>query len=91
MTLKVISNFSSHTLLDSEKSLLCKGLRFPLSPKKIDYTDFLAQLEFLYRDTLKFKLSSDKCNFLKNKLKDICFSTLNSYNFHKVNTNLAES
>ena len=28
---------------------------------------------------------------VKNKLSDICFSTLNSYNFHKVNTNLTES
>ena len=28
---------------------------------------------------------------LKNKLKDICFSTLNSCNFDKVNTNLTES
>ena len=37
---KVIYNFSSHTLSDSEKSLLCKGLRFALSPKKIDYADF---------------------------------------------------
>ena len=28
---------------------------------------------------------------LRNKLKDICFSTLNSYNFDKVNTNFTES
>ena len=27
---------------------------------------------------------------LKNKLQGICFSTLNSYNFDKVNTNLTE-
>ena len=33
----------------------------------------------------------EKRDFLKNKLKDICFSTLNSYNFGKVNTNLTES
>ena len=28
--------------------------------------------------------------YLKNKLKDICFSALNSYSFDKVNTNLTE-
>ena len=37
---KVISNFSSHILSDSEESLLCKGLRFVLPTKKIDYADF---------------------------------------------------
>ena len=40
---KVVSIFFSHTLSDSEKSLLCKGLRFALPPKKIDYADFLVQ------------------------------------------------
>ena len=88
---KLISNFSSHILSDFEKSLLCKGLRFALPPKKIDYADFLLQFELLYRDTLQFNLPSEKRDLLKNKLKDICFSTLNSYNFDKVNTNLTES
>ena len=76
---------------DSEKSLLCKGLRFALPPKKIDYADFLLQFKLLYRDTLQFNLPSEKSDFLENKLRDICFSTLNSYNFDKVNTNLTES
>ena len=76
---------------DSEKSLLCKGLRFALTLKKIDNADFLLQFELLYRDTLQFNLASEKRDLLKNKLKDICFSTLNSYNFDKVNTNLTES
>ena len=87
----MISNFSSHTLSDSEKGLLCKGLRFTLPSKKIDYVDFLAQFEILYRATLEFNLPSEIRDFLKNKFKDSCFSTLNSYNFNKVNTNLTES
>ena len=62
---KVISNFSSHILSDSEKSLLCKGLRFALTPKKIDYADFLLQFELLYRDTLQFNLPSEKRDLLK--------------------------
>ena len=59
--------------------------------KKIDYADFLLQFELFYRDTLQFNLPSEKRDLLKNKLKDICFSTLNSYNFDKVNTNLTKS
>ena len=59
--------------------------------KKIDYADFLAQFELLYRDTFEFNLPSEKRDFLKNKLKDICFSTLSYYNFDKVNANLTKS
>ena len=45
----------------------------------------------MYRDTLQFNLPSEKRDLLKNKLNDICYSTLNSYNFDKVNANLTES
>lgn len=45
----------------------------------------------MYCEILEFKLPSEKRNLLKNKLKDICFSTLNSYNFDKINSNLSES
>ena len=60
-------------------------------PVKADRPKVLAQFELLYRDTLEFNLSSEKCDVLKNKLMDIYFCTLNSYNFVKVNTNLTES
>ena len=35
-------------------------------------------------------MKSENCDFLKNKLKDICFSTLKSYSFDKVEKNLSE-
>ena len=82
---KGISNFSSYILSDSEKNVLCKGLRF------VRLIDSLLQFELLHRDTLQFNLPSEKRDVLKNKLKDICFSTLNSYNFDKANTNLTDS
>ena len=31
-----------------------------------------------------FEMKSENCDFLKNKLKDICFSTLKSYSFEKL-------
>ena len=65
---KVVFNFSSHVLTKDEKSLLCKRLRFCIPPKKIEYADFLKQFELLYR-------KSENGDFLKNKLKGICFST----------------
>ena len=84
MTLKKwFFSFLLRFFSDSEKSLLCKGFRFALPPEETNYADFLAH-------TLEFNLLSEKRDFVKNKPKDIFSSTLNSYNFNKVNTNLTE-
>ena len=80
---KVIFNFSLHVLTEYEQSLHCKGLRFYITPKKIDYAYFLTQFELLYRDTIMFEMKSENRDFLKNKFKDICFSTFKSYSFDK--------
>ena len=66
------------------------NLRFALPPAKINYADFLVQFELFNCDTLEFTLPSEKHDLLKHKLKHVCFSTLNSYNYDKVNTNLTE-
>ena len=80
---KVIFNFSSYVLTEHEKSLLFKGLRFSIPPKNIECADFLTQFELLYRDTIMFQM--------KNKLKNIYFSTLKLYSFDKVEKNLSEA
>ena len=41
---KIIFNSSSHVLTEDEKSLLFKGLRFTMLPKKINYANFLTLL-----------------------------------------------
>ena len=79
-----------HVLTEDEKSLLCKGLRFSIPPKKIEYADFLIQFKLLYRDTL-FEMKSKNRHFLKTKLKDICFSNLKSYSYDKVEKKLIRS
>ena len=90
---KVTFNFSSYTLSDSEKGFLSTNFRFALLPTKIDFADFLVQFELLYCNILEFILPSEKRDplNLNNELKHFCFSTLNCYNFGKVNTNLTES
>ena len=88
---KVIFNFSSYALTEYEKSLLCKSLRFSIPPKKIEYADFLTQFELVYRDTMMFEMKSENRGFLKNKLKNICFSTLKSYSFDTVEKKLSEA
>ena len=38
-----------------------------------------------------FEMKSENRNFLKNKLKDICFSTLKSFSYEKVENKLSEA
>ena len=70
---KFTFKFSSYVLRKKEKSLLCKGLRFSIPPKKIEYANFFTQIQLLYRDTIMFEIKSENHNFLKNKFKDMLF------------------
>ena len=47
---RVIFNYSSHVLTESEKSLLCKGLNFAIPPKTLEFADYLLPFELFYRD-----------------------------------------
>ena len=43
---KIIFNFSNYNLSNHEKIALCKDLRFAISPKTIEYSEFLVPLKF---------------------------------------------
>ena len=47
---KVLFNFSSYQLSEHEKSLLSKGLNFAISPKNLNYADYMLPFELLFRD-----------------------------------------
>ena len=49
---KVIHNFLSYNLSQTETSLLLKGLNFSLPPKKLKFENHLLPFELLYRDVL---------------------------------------
>ena len=74
-------------LTEEKKSLVCKRLGFYIRPKKIAYAAFLTQFELFYRDPKMLEIKSENRDFLKKKLKDICFSTFKSYSFDKVEKN----
>ena len=38
---KVIFNFSGHELSDDKKFLVCKGLKLPITPKRLDFSDHI--------------------------------------------------
>ena len=88
---KVVFNISSYVLTEDEKSLLWQGLRFFIPPKKIEHADFLGQFELLYRDTIMFKMKSRNRDFIKSKLKGICFSTFKWYRFDKYEKKISEA
>ena len=72
---KVIFNFSSHELTSSEKHLLSKGLPFAIPTRQIDYSDYLAEYELLYRSTTDLSMTSEDRERFKAKLKDIALSS----------------
>ena len=77
---KVIFNYSSHVLTESEKSLLCKGLNFAIPPDKLEYSDFLLPFELLYRDIQNLDAKDQKKQLLKARIKGSAISSFISYN-----------
>ena len=80
---KVIHNFSSYQLSDTEKLLLCKGLNFSLPPKRLKFENYPLPFELLYRDIYDSD-NKDECLLLLIWLssyriydeKDHCFENL---------------
>ena len=82
---KVIYNFSSYNLTQTETSLLLKGLNFPLPPQKLKFKNHLLSFELLYRDVMndEKKDDDDALMHLKSKIKDV---GLSSFRLHKRKT-----
>ena len=76
---KVVFNFSSIDLTDSDKSLLCKGLDFALIPKKLEYSNYLVDFELFYRDVVNFATSYLDHELIKCKIKDIALTSFKSF------------
>ena len=78
-TQKVIFNYSSLALTDSEKYLLCKGLRFAIPPDKLEYSDFLLLFELFYRDMQNPDFTDQKKQLLKATIIYNIFATNSSF------------
>ena len=87
---KVIFNYSSHVLTESEKSLLCKGLNFAIPPDKLEYSDFLLPFELLYRDIQNLDVTDQKKQHLKARIKDSALSPFSSYHKNSPSLNLTK-
>ena len=59
----------------SDKDLLSKGLCFAIPTKQIDYSNFMAEVELLYRNTLDLSMATGEKDRFKTKLKVIALSS----------------
>ena len=51
-------SFSHHLLKELEKSLLSRGLNFPLLPKNLNYADYILPFELSFRDIELYEIPS---------------------------------
>ena len=87
---RVIFNYSKISLSDTETSLLVKGLRFWLRPKKLNYADYLVNFALFYRSIRNLDvLSNGDLDFVKTKIKDAALSSFCFYNA-KIPQNLSD-
>ena len=80
---QVIHNYSTYELSDVEKTLLAKGLNFSLPPRKVNFADYMAPFEMLYKDVKDCDLTSHKLDILKVNMKKVTFNSFNRYNYLK--------
>ena len=82
---KVIFNYSSHVLTDSEKSLLCRGLNFAIPPKTLEYADYLLPFELLHRNIHNLDITNEKKEVLKTRIVHFLRLTLTMKTLFKFN------
>ena len=83
---KIIANYSTCNLWDNEKKPLAKGLNFAVPPRKLNYADYLASYELMFRDVKNLCVEDNILERIKVYLKKICFSSLDRYKFEdKIN------
>ena len=78
---KMIYNYSSYDLMQTEIPLLLKALNFSLTPQKFKLENHLLPFELLYRDVINNERKDDDAlRHLKSKIKDVGLSSFRLYN-----------
>ena len=78
---KIIINYSSCQLSDTEKTVLTNELNFALSPKKLNYAGYLTPYEILFGDIKRLSVDDNILEKLKVDMKKICFSSFENFKF----------
>ena len=72
---KVIRNFSSYQLSDTEKLLSCKSFSFSIPPKHLKFEKYLLPFELLYQHVYDSVNKDEPLLHLKSKTKDVGLSS----------------
>ena len=78
---KIIFNYSSCQLSDTEKTVLTNDLNFSLPPKKLNYAGHLTPYEILFGDIKRLSVDDNILEKLKVDMKKICFSSFENFKF----------
>ena len=78
---KIIINYSSCQLSDTEKTVLTNDLNFAMPPKKLNYTGYLTPYEILFGDIKRLSVDDNILEKLKVDMKKICFSSFENFKF----------
>ena len=78
---KIIINYSSCQLSDTEKTVLTNDLNFALPPKKLNYAGYLTPYEILFVDIKRLSVDDSILEKLKVDMKKICFSSFENFKF----------
>ena len=83
---KVVYNFSSVTLSDSNKSLLSEAFSSPTT--SLEYSEYLVNHEHFFGDMLNLETSHLDCELLMSRLKNLAFSSFKTCNSSRKRNNL---
>ena len=72
---KLLLNFLSYQFSEHEKSLLSKGLNFAISPKNLNYPDYMSPVELLFRDIDLLDIPRTCRDFIQGRLRHCAFTS----------------
>ena len=87
---KVIYNYSSHNQL-KWKNVLSKDLQVALTPKRLEYADYMLPFELLFREIKTNDLTTLQSSSIKFRLLDTAFTSYNFFERKRSVSNLSEA
>ena len=75
---RVCYTFSDFKLTESEKSILCEGLKINIPPNTLEYANFMLLFELLFRHIKSNNISIPQTKTVKLKILDAAFSSFDS-------------
>ena len=87
---KVIYNYSSHNQLNW-KNVLSKDLQVALTPKRLEYADYMLPFELLFREIKTNDLTTLQSSSMKFRLLDTAFTSYNFFERKRSVSNLSEA